>query len=294
MTVSRTTDGGATWSAGPKAPLRSVTSATTDSSGAVLLSGLGSDCKPAVVSLRNDSAQVTTTTPAWSVDPSQAARLLRAGQPTQPACTSGSVHDLAVDSDQRATVLCDKGVIRRTRDAGANWTTVQTVPGALAIATGSRAQNYPLYAATSASCGVQVTAVADGSGPGCISGSAKQGPADIAVWAHSLWVARGESATVSTVAGSATATSSSAQSSTSSSQPFSTQSSSQSFSQSSTQSSSQSRLAYSSSSRSAASSYSSTRHSTRTRVPSYSPTYTAPAQPTDTAMPTSTESPVSN
>jgi hypothetical protein len=181
----------------------------------VLLSGLSGDCKPSVVKLSQDSAAATDSTPAWSVDPSAPDHLLRAGRQTPAACRGGAVRDLATDTADRANVLCPGGVVRRTVDGGSTWRTVVTVSKAIGISTAGGSQNHKLYVAAAADCGVRVTAPADGSGPGCVPNSAKQGPADIALWGRWLWVARGDRAQVVTLA-DATASSSSSSSSASS------------------------------------------------------------------------------
>ncbi|MBC9958215.1 hypothetical protein [Yimella sp. cx-51] len=231
-----TTDSGKSWNAAPKLPLKAVFSASGSEAGNALLSGLDASCKPVVVELSRQSAEVTDSPVQWSVNPIAADLLLHDGEATEKACESGQIRDLASDTAQRANVLCDGGVIRRTTDAGATWKTVGTVKEATGIASGSAASDYKVYVASTRECGVRVAPLADelaGTASGCVDGTRNASAADITMWGSMIWigdsaggwVTRVEAPAPSTSSESAPSTSSTSSSSTTTeSAPTSTQS----------------------------------------------------------------------
>lgn len=234
VNLTHSADAGATWKPGPKVPLKAVFSATSNDAGNVVLTGLDASCKPATVEVKESSAEVTTAVPQWAVNPAEPGTLLHGGKATAKACPTGAVHDLASDSDLRANVLCDGGVIRRTVDGGTTFSNVETVKGATGIATASAAQGFRVYVASSQACGVRVTALADqsaGTGSGCLPNSSGVKGTDITIWGRSIWAASADKGwVISTGTAAATSTSASStssdSSSSSSSQAMSTSSSS--------------------------------------------------------------------
>lgn len=149
-----------------------------------MLNGLDGSCKAATVGVFGQ--KVSATDPAaWAVDASDAAFLLRAGEKTAKACASGTVRDLAWDTTERANVLCEAGVIRRTTDGGRTWAGVGTVQGATGIATA--ATGFELYVAAADTCGIRVAPV--GQQGTCAEASQGMKDADITIWGRWLWVA---------------------------------------------------------------------------------------------------------
>lgn len=192
VTVASSQDSGATWKAGPKVDLRMVSSVSTDDSGRPVLTGLDAACKPATLVLEDAGAKATKTQPRWATNPADAATLLHTGKATAKACTTGTIKDLATDTAERANVLCEGGVVRRTTDSGATWSTVGTVKNATGISTAGSGQGYRVYVASSQSCGIRVAALADeanGSAGGCVDGTSGVKSADIAIWGRTIWAA---------------------------------------------------------------------------------------------------------
>lgn len=190
VVITRSQNAGANWVNGPRVPLRSVSSAAVNEAGNPVLTGLDASCKPATVELTEREARVTKTVPAWAVEPTAMMTLLREGKATAKACTTGRIHDLATDSNDRANVLCDGGLVRRTVDAGRTWTNVGTVKTATGISTASAVQGNRLYVASRQACGIRVAAIADearGTASECVSGTSAVKSADIAIWGRSIW-----------------------------------------------------------------------------------------------------------
>ena len=183
-TLSTTEDAGATWKPGPRLPLKMVSSATSNTAGHPVLTGLDGSCKAATVEVNGQ--RIGATDPAaWAVDASEPAFLLRAGEKTAKACASGTVRDLAWDTTERANVLCEAGVIRRSTDGGRTWVGVGTVQGATGIATA--ATGFELYVAAADTCGIRVAPV--GQQGTCAEASQGMKDADITIWGRWLWVA---------------------------------------------------------------------------------------------------------
>lgn len=192
VVITRSQNAGANWANGPRVPLRSVSSAAINEAGNPVLTGLDASCKPATVELTEREARVTKTASAWAVEPTAMTTLLREGKATAKACATGRIHDLATDSNDRADVLCDGGVVRRTTDAGATWSTVGRVKNSTGISTAGSGQGYRVYVASSQNCGIRVAALADeanGSASGCVEGTTGVKSADIAIWGRTIWAA---------------------------------------------------------------------------------------------------------
>ena len=190
VVITRSQNAGANWANGPRVPLRSVSSAAINEAGNPVLTGLDASCKPATVELTEREAKVTETAPAWAVEPTAMTTLLREGKATAKACATGRIHDLATDSNDRANVLCDGGLVRRTVDAGRTWTNVGTVKTATGISTASAVQGNRLYVASRQACGIRVASIADearGTASECVSGTSAVKSADIAIWGRSIW-----------------------------------------------------------------------------------------------------------
>ncbi|GAA3664580.1 hypothetical protein GCM10022376_00720 [Yimella lutea] len=192
VTVASSQDSGATWKAGPKIDLRMVSSVSIDDNGRPVLTGLDTACKPATLVLEDSGAKATETQPGWAINPADASTLMHTGKATAKACATGTVKDLAIDTAERANVLCDGGVVRRTTDSGATWSTVGTVKNASGISTAGSRQGYRVYVASSQNCGIRVAALADeanGSASGCVEGTTGVKSADIAIWGRTIWAA---------------------------------------------------------------------------------------------------------
>ncbi|GAB3751817.1 hypothetical protein GCM10027599_11090 [Yimella radicis] len=243
VVITRSQNAGANWANGPRVPLRSVSSGAINEAGNPVLTGLDASCKPATVELTEREAKVTKTAPAWAVEPTAMTTLLREGKATAKACATGRIHDLATDSNDRANVLCDGGLVRRTVDAGRTWTNVGTVKTATGISTASAVQGNRLYVASRQACGIRVAAIADearGTASECVSGTSAVKSADIAIWGRSIWGAdasKGWVSSTSEPAAAAAATATSTSSSGSSTESSSTSQESSSSSQESQSSS---------------------------------------------------------
>ncbi|REF30357.1 hypothetical protein [Calidifontibacter indicus] len=192
VTVASSQDSGATWKAGPKVDLRMVSSVSTDDNGRPVLTGLNEACKPATLVLEDTGAKATETRPGWAINPADVSTLLHTGKATAKACATGTIKDLATDTAERANVLCDGGVVRRTTDSGATWSTVGTVKNATGISTAGSGQGYRVYVASRQNCGIRVAALAEeanGSADGCVEGTTGVKAADIAIWGRTIWAA---------------------------------------------------------------------------------------------------------
>ena len=86
VTVVGSRDGGATWTAGPKVALRTVSPVSFDANGRPVLTGLDVSCKPAAVLLEQADAKPTDAKPGWAINPADASTLLHCGTATAKAC----------------------------------------------------------------------------------------------------------------------------------------------------------------------------------------------------------------
>lgn len=122
--VSKTTDGGATWTRTKAQPYRALSRVDATSATAAFVVGADTSCAVSVRSTTNGGdtwrapADVNRT---WAIDLKNPATLHATTGQTSTPCGSGDVTALARTSDSDSTVLCGDGRTRRTTTSGATW-----------------------------------------------------------------------------------------------------------------------------------------------------------------------------
>jgi len=127
-TISRTADGGATWTPAPEQPFAVLTRVDASSPTAAFVvgagAGSGSSCP---LSLRSTTsggstwAAPTTVANAWALDLADPTRVHSTKGTTSTPCGKGDVTAFARSSDTTASVACADATSRTTTDAGASW-----------------------------------------------------------------------------------------------------------------------------------------------------------------------------
>ena len=130
---------------------------------------------------------------AWSRDPGDAKAVHTAADQTVRPCGAKDVIDLAVLDADRATVLCQNGVVRSTTDGGERWDETFTRARSLALAV-TEGGTGVLVTADPACAGVVAVPIA-ASEPAedgvCVSAPAKNGTVSVSTAAGGWWLTAG-------------------------------------------------------------------------------------------------------
>lgn len=195
--VDVTRDGGATWSA-RSTPFDSVVRVRVKPNQSLFSVGANraSGCVPALrqsTSLTGAWGSAVKASTVWFRDPRDPSSVgLPTGGTGQP-CQASQIVDLAI-SDTGAAVLCGSGDVLVTT-TGAQWQTIGTVAGALALAVDAKTQPYAVTQGVAGCAGLAVVRPASPATPvGCIPTDLKgvdPGSVALSVSAQSGWLRAG-------------------------------------------------------------------------------------------------------
>lgn len=195
--VEVTRDGGATWSA-RSTPFDSVVRVRVKPNQSVFSVGANrtSGCVPALrqsSSLTGTWGSAVKASTVWFRDPRDPSSVgLPTGGTGQP-CQASAIVDLAI-SDTGAAVLCGSGDVLVTT-TGAQWQTIGTVSGALALAVDAKTQPYAVTQGVAGCAGLAVVRPASpGTVVGCVPSDLKgvdPGSVALSVSAQSGWLRAG-------------------------------------------------------------------------------------------------------
>jgi hypothetical protein len=197
--LEKTTDGGRTWKPvtvpGPRSIVR--IEFTTADTGYVVGTGEGCDLK--VWRTSSGGTDWTGSSPAsdfWSPLPASRTEVNSVGGVRTPCPTGSTVVQVARVTDSNTYVLCSKGELRHTTNAGADWATAATVVGARSVAVDKGTGNRLVLAGTDPKCaGTRIWLVAAGGRSAvtraCVPGGRADAPLALDAGSGSVWLSLG-------------------------------------------------------------------------------------------------------
>jgi hypothetical protein len=184
-TVSKTTNGGATW-ADATSPLSTIVRVQPTDSQVAFVIGADSTCSAGIKRTSNGGRSWTSGSAvgsAWFRDPKSPVNVMAPGPSTVQPCGQREVVDLSVLSLGSAEVLCADGQVRSTTNTGSSWTDVGKASGAVAmdVSSATPATTYVAILDAPGCAGVQVRRIDQSAPTSCVSTAVPKTPGMIAL-----------------------------------------------------------------------------------------------------------------